>query len=52
MLCIHNFWREIEPPEKSNPYENEILKSLEDFVKNRYDKEQLICKKILHNLLA
>ena len=33
VLCIHTFWREIEPSEKSNPYENELLKSLEDFVR-------------------
>ena len=52
VMCIHNFWREIEPPENPNPYEDELLKSLQDSVKNRSDNKQFICRKILHNILA
>ena len=51
-MCIHNFWRETEPPENPNPYEGEVLKSLQEVVKNSSYNKQFICRKILHNISA
>ena len=50
VLAIRKFWKCAEIDE--NPYEEQLIKCVDDFLHNNGDRNHTICQKILSNILS
>ena len=52
VLAIRTFWTCAEPYMEKNPYEEQLIKCVDDFLHNKGERNHTICQKILSTILS